>query len=142
MVREGGLTLGVMSPQIFELTEYKKTYDKSIRLGLVPLIAYKPKRAKIKSFTKFEPSNRRKRAIGSEWIQLRKKLYHLRGAVERYQSTIKELLNGRSVPVRGLSKVKNHLYGLTILTQLYGLINWSLDHSIRVLRQLSLDLFL
>lgn len=120
----------------------KKTYDKAIRLGLVPLIAYNPKRAKIKSFSKLNPSNWRKRAIGSDGIQLRKKFYHLRGAVERYQSTIKELLNGRSVPVRGLFKVKIHLYGLTILTQLYGLINWSLAHSIRIPRQLSLDLFL
>jgi len=120
----------------------KKTYDKVIKLELVPLIAYNPKKAKIKSFGKLKPSNWRKRAIGSEGIQLRKKFYHLRGAVERYQSTIKELLNGRSVPVRGLSKVKNYLYGLTILTQFYGLINWSLLHSIRTPRQLSLDIFL
>lgn len=120
----------------------KKTYTKAIELGLIPLIAYNPKKAKIKSFAKLKPSNWRKRAIGGEGIRLRHKFYHWRSAVERYQSTIKELLNGRSVPVRGLSKVRNYLFGLTILTQLYGLINWSLIHSTRISRQLSLDLFL
>lgn len=46
----------------------KKTCDKAIKLGLVPLIAYNPKRAKIKSFSKLKHSNWRKRAIGSECI--------------------------------------------------------------------------
>lgn len=120
----------------------KKTYNKAINFGLVPLITYNPKRTKIKSFDRLKPSNWRKRSLGSEGIQLRQKYYYLRSAVERYQSSIKELLNGRGVPVRGLLKVKKHLYGITILTQIYGLINWSLNHNISSSYQLTLDLFL
>jgi hypothetical protein len=86
-------------------------------------------------------SNWRKRSLGSAGIQLREKYYYLRTAVERYQSTIKELLNGRVVPVRGLLKVKKYLYGLTILTQLYGLVNWSLNHTTSLPQQLTLDNF-
>lgn len=120
----------------------KKTYDKVINLELVPLINYNPKRSKTTSFNTLKSSNWRKRSLGSEGIRLRQKYFYLRSAVERYQSTIKELLNGRSIPVRGLFKVKKHLYGITILTQLYGLINWSLTHNISLLHQLTLDLFL
>lgn len=120
----------------------KKTYDKAIKLELVPLITYNPKRAKIKSFERLKPSNWRKRSIGSEGLQLRHKYFCLRSAVERYQSTIKELLNGRVVPVRGILKVKKHLYALTILTQLYGLVNWSLNHTNPSPLQLLLDNFL
>jgi transposase len=119
----------------------KKTYSKAIELGLVPLITYNPKRSKIVSFDKLKPSNWRKKSIGFEGIQLRQNFYNFRSAVERYQSSIKELLNGRSVPVRGLLKVKKHLYGITILSQIYGLINWSLFHQISLPQQLPLDLF-
>lgn len=119
----------------------KKTYGKAIGLGLAPLIPYNPKRAKIKTFKQLKMSNWRKRSLGSEGIQLREKYYYLRTAVERYQSTIKELLNGRVVPVRGLLKVKKYLYGLTILTQLYGLVNWSLNHTTSLPQQLTLDDF-
>ncbi len=110
----------------------KKTYARAIELGLVPLIAYNPKHAKIKTFTKLKPSNWRKRCLGSEGFLLRQKYYTKRGAVERYQSTFKNILNGRAVPVRGLYKVTCYLLGLSILSQLYGLINWGLQrHSIQ-----------
>ena len=56
-------------------------------------------------------------------------------------STIKELLNGCAVPIRGLLKVKKHLYSLTIEAQLYGLVKWSLDHTNSYPLQLLLDSF-
>lgn len=120
----------------------KKTYSRAITSGLVPIITYNPKKARIKSFEKLKSNNWRKRSLGSQGTQLRRKYYYLRSAVERYQSSIKDLLHGRGVPVRGLLKVKKHVYGITILTQLYALINWSFKKGLRSSYQLTLDIFL
>lgn len=107
----------------------KKTYARCIELGTVPVIAYNPKRSKIKIFTALRPSNWRKRCLGSEGVALRGTVSHQRGAVERYQSTFKSILNGRSVPIRGLIRVTRHVYGALFLSQIYAAINWRLQQN-------------
>jgi len=107
----------------------KKTYSRCIELGLVPLIAYNPRKARVKDFTLVKSSNWRKRSLGTEGLSLYQRFYRDRAAVERYQSTFKELLNGRSLPVRGLVKVTRHLLLTCILSQLIGLVNFTLQHT-------------
>jgi transposase len=102
----------------------KKTYHSCIELELVPLISYNPRRSHSSTFETLKPSNWRKRSLGAERIRLRRQYYHLRQSVEHYQSTFKEILKGRAVPVRGLTKVTSYLLVGTILSQLYALINW------------------
>ena len=105
----------------------KKTYHYSIELGLVPCIAYNRKRSSISTFDDLSSRNWRKRSIGAEGIEIRQQNYSKRGAVERYNSTFKEILNGRAVPVRGLMKVSKYVLLTCILSQLYALSNWTLQ---------------
>ena len=107
----------------------KKTYSRCIELGLVPLIAYNPRKAKVKDLTHVKSSNWRKRSLGTEGLSLYQRFYRDRSAVERYQSTLKELLNGRSLPVRGLVKVTRHVLLTCILSQLIGLVNFTLQRA-------------
>ena len=60
----------------------KKTYSRCIELGLVPLIAYNPRRSKIKDFTHVKSSNWRKRTLGVEGLSLYQRFYRDRAAVE------------------------------------------------------------
>ncbi|MHA1226834.1 MAG: transposase [Candidatus Hodarchaeales archaeon] len=107
----------------------KKTYHRCVELGLVSLIAYNPRRSKIKNFERLKDSNWRKRCLGTEGTILYKKYYSGRSVVERYQSTLKEILNGRSLPIRGLVRVTRHLLLTCILGQLFGLVNYALQNS-------------
>jgi len=120
----------------------KKTYHGCIDLELVPLISYNHRRSKIKTFDALKPSNWRKRSLGEEGILLRTQYYHLRQSVEHYQSTFKEILKGRSVPVRGLVKVTQYLLVGTILSQLYAIINWSKRTGYQPRYKVTLDQFL
>lgn len=112
----------------------KKTYHRCVEIGLIPLIAYNPKKAKIKTFTNLRPSNWRKRCLGPEGFKLYQRHYSERGSVERYNSTFKEILVGRTVPVRGLLKVTRHILLAGILSQLYGIIN----HTLQTKKQLTI----
>ena len=103
----------------------KKSYNMSIKLGLVPLIAYNPRNSKYKTFAELPSKNWRKRALGLEGEELRRQYSPLRMSVEHYQSTFKAILNGRAVPVRGLIKVTSYILIVAILSQLYALINWN-----------------
>ncbi len=105
----------------------KKSYASSIELELVPLISYNPRNSQYKTFKELPPSNWRKRALGEEGLCIRRQYYPLRMSVERYQSTFKAILNGRAVPVRGLVKVTSYVLVVAILSQLYALINWTLQ---------------
>ena len=60
----------------------KKTYSRCIELGLVPLIAYNPRRSKIKDFTHVKSSNWRKRTLRVEGLSLYQRFYRDRAAVE------------------------------------------------------------
>ena len=106
----------------------KKCYSSAIESLLVPCIAYNRKKSDTNHFMSLSMSNWRKQSLGIESISLRQQYYYLRSAVERYNSVFKDLLKGRSIPVRSLVKVKNYLLGITILSQLYGLVNWTLQH--------------
>jgi len=108
----------------------KKTYHRCINLGMVPLISYNPKKARIKNFDNLPKRNWRKKSLGKEGWRIRKKYRGPRVSVERYQSSFKEMLQDRSIPVRGLNKVKKYLYLTTIVIQLYALVN----HSIKSLQ--------
>ncbi len=107
----------------------KKTYARCVELGLVPVIDYNRKRSKIKTFSSLRPSNWRKRCLGTEGVVLRDIFYRQRVAVERYQSTFKTILNGRSIPVRGLVRVIRHIYGALFLSQINAAINWRLQQN-------------
>ncbi len=120
----------------------KQTYHAAITLGMVPLIAYNPKKSKTKLFQHLKRRNWRKRSLGEEGIHLREQFGCLRSAVERYHTMVKDLLKGRGVPVQGLYKVQQYIYGLSILTQLYGLVNWHLQQRLSFRRQLKLWNFL
>lgn len=102
----------------------KKSYHRCIELQLVPLIDYNPKKAQIKQFDQLPSTNWRKRCLGKEGVYLRQKFYSTRMAVEHYNSSFKEILQGRIVPVRGLEKVAKYVYLTCILSQLYGVWNW------------------
>jgi transposase len=102
----------------------RKTYHSCITLGLVPCIAYNRKRSRTMTFDDLPQRNWRKRSIGREGIRIREENYTKRGAVERYNSTFKELLNGRSLPVRGLEKACKYVLLVCILSQIYALANW------------------
>ena len=102
----------------------KKSYHRCIQLELIPLIDYNPKKSKIKRFSNLSITNWRKRCLGKEGIRLRKKYYSQRLAVERYNSSFKEILQGRIVPVRGLKRVTKYVLLTCILSQLYGVWNW------------------
>lgn len=106
----------------------KKSYHRCVQLELVPLIDYNPKKSKIKSFSNLSMTNWRKRCIGKEGIQLRQKYYSQRLAVERYNSSFKEILQGRTIPVRGLIKVTTYVLLTCILSQLYGV--WNRHHQL------------
>lgn len=120
----------------------KKSYRRCIELGVVPLIAYNPRKSKRKSFKELPPSNWRKRSLGKEGIRLYAKYYHQRGAVERYNSTFKEILAGRIIPVRGLIKVTKHVLLTCLLSQLYGVVNWLHQTNQTVLVQRNLTYYL
>ncbi len=105
----------------------RKSYHRCIELDIVPLIAYNPRNSKIKTFTQLKPSNWRKRCLGPEGIELYQQYYSKRGSVERYNSTFKNILIGRILPVRGLIKVTRHLLLVSILNQLYGIINHTIN---------------
>jgi len=102
----------------------KKSYHRCVQLQLIPLIDYNPKKSKIKQFLNLPSSNWRKRCLGAEGIRLRHKYYYQRMSVERYNSSFKEILQGRIVPVRGLKKVTKYVLLTCILSQLYGVWNW------------------
>ena len=102
----------------------KKSYHRCIQLQLTPLIDYNPKKSKIKQFLNLPPSNWRKHCLGAEGIRLRQKYYYQRMSVERYNSSFKEILQGRIVPVRGLKKVTKYILLTCILSQLYEVWNW------------------
>jgi len=101
----------------------KKTYARCVELGLVPVIDYNRKRSKIKDFNSLRSSNWQKRCLEKEGVALRDTVYHQSVAVERYRSTFKTILNGRSVPARGLKRVIRHVYGVLLLSQLHAIIN-------------------
>jgi transposase len=119
----------------------KKTYQRCIDLNLVPLISYNPRKSKRNTFAALKASNWRKVSLSAEGVQLRSQYYHLRQSVEHYQSTFKEILKGRSVPVRGLVKVTQYILVGTILSQLYALINQTHKTSCQSHYRLTLDQF-
>jgi len=112
----------------------KKSYRRCVELNIVPLIAYNPRNSKIKTFDQLKPFNWRKRSLGHEGIELYRQYYSKRGSVERYNSTFKEILLGRVLPVRGLIKVTRYLLLVSILSQLYGIVN----HTLKSQQQLSI----
>ncbi len=102
----------------------KKSYHRCVQLQVIPLIDYNPKNSKTKQFFNLPQSDWRKRCLGNEGIRLRQKYYYQRMSVERYNSSFKEILQGRTVPVRGLKKVTKYVLLTCILSQLYGVWNW------------------
>ncbi len=106
----------------------KKSYHRCVQLQLIPLIDYNPKKSKIKHFFNLPPTNWRKRCLDTEGVRLRQKYYYQRMAVERYNSSFKEILQGRTVPVRGLRKVTKYVLLTCILSQLYGV--WNCYHQL------------
>ncbi|OLS24071.1 MAG: hypothetical protein HeimC3_21620 [Candidatus Heimdallarchaeota archaeon LC_3] len=106
----------------------KKCYSRNIELGLIPAISYNHKKAKIKHFNYLRKSNWRKIALGREGVRIRNLSTKKRSSVERYQSTFKDILKGRVVPVRGLIKVRKYVLFACILSQLIGKVNWIKIH--------------
>ncbi len=102
----------------------KKSYHRCVQLQVIPLIDYNPKNSKTKQFFNLPQNDWRKRCLGNEGIRLRQKYYYQRMSVERYNSSFKEILQGRTVPVRGLKKVTKYVLLTCILSQLYGVWNW------------------
>lgn len=104
----------------------KKTYYAAQEHDLLPLISYNPRNSACKSFGSLGVNNWRKLVIGRHGELLREKYRGTRLSVERYQATFKELLQGRTVPVRGKNKVTRYVLWATLVTQLCGLVNLSL----------------
>jgi transposase len=117
----------------------RKSYHRCINLDIVPLIAYNPRNSKIQTFAQLKPSNWRKRCLGPEGIELYQQYYFKRSSVERYNSTFKDILAGRVVPVRGLIKVTRHLLLVSILSQLYGIINHTIKSQQQLIIRSTLD---
>ncbi len=102
----------------------KKSYYRCVQLQVIPLIDYNPKNSKTRQFFNLPQSDWRKRCLGNEGIRLRQKNYYQRMSVERYNSSFKEILQERMVPVRRLKKVTKYVLLTCILSQLYGVWNW------------------
>ncbi|OLS20554.1 MAG: hypothetical protein HeimC3_40120 [Candidatus Heimdallarchaeota archaeon LC_3] len=102
----------------------KKCYSRSIELGLVPAVSYNPKKARIKYFNYLRRNSWRKVALGNEGVRIRNLIMKHRSSVERYQSTFKDILKGRCLPVRGTVKVRKYILIAFILSQLIGKVNW------------------
>lgn len=98
---------------IFDTKDIYETCDEH---GFQPVIKYNPRKSKKKIMWELECDNWRfdhDVPPKEEW----RLLYNLRVACERFNSRLKELLNGRNVRVRGKSNVAKHVMFSAITLQ-------------------------